>query len=565
MDINIKGANAEVSTVINSTSKLNFGVVEWIILCAYLLAIVILGIFFAYKKKQEKNRKNVFFQPNQKVPSWVLALSLWSTILTTITFLATPINAYSYGWVFAFSQLTLVFIAPFVVKKLVPFFRIVRTSSAYEYLENRYSFAVRALCSSLFIFFNIFRVGITLFLSINAISIIIPINIHALIVIVGMVSVILTLTGGMTGIVYSDAIQALIRIGGIIIVIIYALVYTNPSNIGNAPFIPLNNAKLTFVNASIYIIFLSNLILATYNYVGSQDVVRRYKSISDPRKIRNSIIVSAVLGTLSILIFFGLGSALYSYYNGAQAKTIDPGVIKYDTQLIPYFIFTVLPGALGAFILGSILTSAQANISSGISSTTNSVVVDFIQRLRPNIEQKKIMLITKWLMVVCGILGIGIAILFVHIDYEDLITIFLSVMGLFGSAPSATVLLGMFTKRISKKAALYGLIIGLVSGIPFFVISQSFIIKPIIIFSLWSIIISFAITIISSYLLSFIWPNKKDITNLSWKTMDSSFKKFIELEKKIYAWKIFVKNKKISEEDINEYLKLKKQIMGFNS
>lgn len=516
-----------------ASRPINFGWIEWLIISGYLLIVFGVNFFFWYQRKRQKDDlTRTYFTCDDKVPSWVVGFSVWATILSIITYLATPANAYQFGWVYSFAQITMIILVPFILKKIIPFFRLMKQNSVYSYLEVRYSKAVRLITSSLFIFFNIFRVGIILYITTLALSFIIPIRVEILMLLMGLFVIATTLIGGFKAILWSDAIQGIIRIGLIIIIIIYCLVNIDFKNYQPAAFLKASNFNLSLVQVGIPIVFLGNIIISLYSYVCSQDVVRRYKQIANPKKIAKSIWFVAFLSLISILFFYGLGSALYSFYGGTKITEILKPVTHQprSNQIIPYFGFAVLPVGLGALLIGSIFTATQSNISSGLTVIANSIFSEFIA-LKKQKSLKKEILIIRIIIIIFGIFSILLGIGLLYLDIDDIIVYFLGIMGLFGSAPVAIFMLAIFTERTSAKAALIGLIGGLILALGLWFISQKIFLKEELINSLWISIFSFCLTTILGYGLSFIWPNKKDITNLSWRTINADFKTFLKLKK----------------------------------
>lgn len=545
-------------TALKVSRKIAFTWIDWLIFSSYLLAILFLSLFFAIqRRKKTKDLNRTYFAGPNKVPSWVVGFSVWATILSTITYLGTPVNAYQFGWIYSFAQLTMIVVAPFILKKIIPFLRILRQNSVYSYLEVRYCRSIKLIVSSSFIFFNIFRVGIILYITTLAISFVIPINVIILMTIMGIFVIITTLLGGMKGILWSDAIQGIVRIVLILVIIIYCLININWNNYIPSIIFQASDFNIDIVRVGVPIVFLSNIIITLYSYVGSQDVVRRYKEMESPRKISSSIWFVAFLSFISIFLFYGTGSALYSFYGGIKPEEISSEIFR-TNQLIPYFAFTVLPIGLGALLIASIFTASQTNISSGLTSIVNVIFSEFISNKNQKISQKKMFLFSQILMFIFGIFGTVLAIGLLYLNIDDIIVYFLGIMGLFGAAPVGLFLLAIFTKRTSALAALIALIAGLTLASGLWLISQKIFLDVILINTLWIAIFSFAITMILGYILSFIWPNKKNITNLSWPTINNDFKKYFQIEKQLFARKkLPAEEYKILEK---EYIDLKKRI-----
>jgi len=71
-----------------------FAVIDYIILFAYLLFILYIGI--AVAKKEMKGKE--FFKGDGSIPWWVTSVSLFATLLSPISFLSLAGNSYLGSW-----------------------------------------------------------------------------------------------------------------------------------------------------------------------------------------------------------------------------------------------------------------------------------------------------------------------------------------------------------------------------------------------------------------------------------------------------------------------------------
>ncbi|EFF41606.1 sodium:solute symporter family transporter [Mycoplasmopsis alligatoris] len=527
-------------------AKSNFTALDFVVMAAYILAILGMGIWFsiAAKKAKETNSDD-YFTGGSKIPTWVIGFSIWATTLSAITFIALPANAYNNGWLFAFSQLTIIIFAPVLIKFVIPFFRRMKESTAYAYLHARFHYALRAFSSILFILFHIFRMGIVLYIPANALSLVVPLDPWVLVIIMGVVVVITTYLGGQRGVLWQDAIQGIILLLGIVLIIVFSLYNifgtgngTNgKESIKYAQLLKASDLHVTLVGIGIPLILVSRYIEVIYTYVGGQDVVQRYKASKKTTNINKSIWINAGLALITILLFYGAGSALYTYYDGMAITQIDPA-IKHTNQLVPYFIFTVLPTGIAGLIISAVFAASQSTMSSSLSSLVNSIIVDFVKVFAKKFSnnEKKLFLLSKILIGAFGAFGVICGIAFTLTNLGDIINYFLGVVGLFGAPTAAIFMLGMFTKRTSWISALIGMVTGFLVGLIIWIFSTPDFVggKEFVKFnSGWVGVFGFFVTLLVGYLTSFIFPNKKNITNLSWHTLTPEFKELIALEKTI--------------------------------
>ena len=130
------------------------------------------GAFFAFRNKSSDD----FFRGGQRVPWFVAGLSIFATMLSSITFLAIPAKAYMTDWVFLLVNMMVVAVTPFVISYFLPFFRKIDATSAYEYLEKRFNRFVRLFASASFILFQIGRMAVVMYLPALALAAITPLT-----------------------------------------------------------------------------------------------------------------------------------------------------------------------------------------------------------------------------------------------------------------------------------------------------------------------------------------------------------------------------------------------------
>ncbi|MCK4959324.1 MAG: sodium:solute symporter, partial [Planctomycetes bacterium] len=117
----------------------HFGIIDFSTIGIYLSIMIGVGVFFSFRNKTSDD----FFRGGQRVPWFVAGLSIFATMLSSITFIAIPAKAYATNWVYFMYNMTAIAITPLVILLFLPFFRKIDATSAYEYLEKRFNRAAR--------------------------------------------------------------------------------------------------------------------------------------------------------------------------------------------------------------------------------------------------------------------------------------------------------------------------------------------------------------------------------------------------------------------------------------
>ena len=109
-------------------------VVDLIIIAIYVLAIVLMGVYFAVRGASF----NQFVSAGGVLPAWAVGLSIFGTYLSSNTYIGVTGKAYGGNWnAFVFS-LAIPVAAWIAAKYFVPFYRKSGNISAYAHVEKRF-------------------------------------------------------------------------------------------------------------------------------------------------------------------------------------------------------------------------------------------------------------------------------------------------------------------------------------------------------------------------------------------------------------------------------------------
>ncbi|WGU68116.1 hypothetical protein QIU18_01395 [Capnocytophaga canimorsus] len=112
-------------------------------------------------------------------------MSIYATMLSAITYLSQPALAYSFDWQAYLGYFTIILIVPIVITFYLPFYRKLKITTAYEYLEKRFNVSIRMFGSASFMLFQLVRMGIVVYLPALAISTVTGMDIYTAIVVMG--------------------------------------------------------------------------------------------------------------------------------------------------------------------------------------------------------------------------------------------------------------------------------------------------------------------------------------------------------------------------------------------
>src|SRR5476651_2573261 len=177
--------------------------IDWIVLGATLLAIVVYGI---WKSGSSKNADQ-FLVGNRSLSWYHIGFSVMATQASAITFLSAPGQAYSDGMRFVQFYFGLPLAMIVLCVTFVPIFHRLKVYTAYEFLEQRFDLKTRVLTSLLFLIQRGLSTGVTIYAPSIILSTILNINTVYTTLFIGGLVIFYTVYGGTKAVSYTQLLQ----------------------------------------------------------------------------------------------------------------------------------------------------------------------------------------------------------------------------------------------------------------------------------------------------------------------------------------------------------------------
>ncbi len=438
-------------------------IVDLIVFFAYMLGVTLYGSSF-YKKNKSTS---AFTLGNSNFPSWVVAMSIFATFVSSISFLALPGNAYQSNWnAFVFS-LSIPLASLMAVKFFVPLYRKANSPSAYTYLETRFGPWARIYASACYLLTQIMRMGTILYLLALPLNAMFGWNIAIIIVVTGLAVMVYSLLGGIQAVVWTDAIQGIILISGALICLVYIL-FSMPEGPGQMFNIAMEHHKFSLgsfgpslTKSTFWVVLVYGIFINLQNYGIDQNYVQRYMASRSEREAKLSAFYGGMLYIPVSLIFFLIGTALFAYYTAMpNALPADLHDANMGDRVFPFFIVNKLPMGLTGLLIASIFAAGMSTISTSINSSSTVLLTDYFQRYSKKATDEKssmrVLYLSSFVISIVGII-IGIAL----INVKSALDAWWKLASVFSGGMLGLFLLGAFIKKVNVKGTIVGVIIGL--------------------------------------------------------------------------------------------------------
>ena len=198
-----------------------------------------------------------------------------------------------------------------------------------------------------------------------------------------------------------------------------------------------------------------------------------------------------------------VNSIVSSYTDFASSN----GVVS-NSNIVPYFIASVLPVGISGLIIAGILAASQSAMGSCFNAASRCFVDDILKLFYPNLSHKSQLWIGKIAVVVVGLFALLFTTVLISTKQDSIFLFFNSVVGLFGASTMAIFFIGMFDNYVRNKAAITGMWMGVIAALITFLLSYAPFMnlfgKQILINNAWVAVFSFITTYVVSYLFQFI-------------------------------------------------------------
>ncbi len=447
----------------------SFFLLDYIVLIAYLLLMVFIGLW----SSSQQGSTNDYFKGGQRIPGWAAGLSIYGTQLSAITFMSIPAKTYATNWNYFFLQMTIIMVMPIIVRYFIPFFRRLNITSAYEYLEKRFSYALRAAASLLFIFLQLGRLAIVLLLPSLALTLVTGIDVVLCILMMGVITIVYTMHGGIEAVIWTDVVQVFILLGGALlaIVLITTQLQDSPALIWQAleegQKLKIFDVRPTFSEPTLWVVLIGGMAINVISYGTDQTVVQRYLTTKDEASARRSLQLGAWMTLPSALIFFSIGTLLFLFYRQFPEK-VDIGQQSMDA-IFPWYIVSQMPGGFIGFLISAIFAAAMSTLSSSINSITAAITIDFYRRFKTDKSESDYLRLARIVTLIVGTGGTIFALIMSRSGISSLWDQFNTILGLFTGGLGGLFVLGIFTQKANAPGALIGL---LLSGVVQYYVSE---------------------------------------------------------------------------------------------
>lgn len=452
-------------------AQAEFGGIDLTIVVVYLIGIMVIGILAGYRKHTTSEQ---FFLAGKSLRWPMIGAALFTANISTIHLVGLSASGFSEGivvgnfeWMAAFCLMILGLI-------FVPFYFRTAITTLPEFLERRYSRVCRMILAFIAIWSALLvHIGVSLYAGAKVFDYFFGIPVVYSIIIIAVVTAVYTILGGLKAVVVTDTIQAVLLLGGCILLTVFGLVKLH--GIGITSFSALKEAarpdQLSMVHSirdangnlnqySWLTVMIGYHVLGIWYWCTDQTIVQKTLGA---RTLRDGQLGAVFAGVLKILpLFFMVFPGVIAYVLFKDRIGDDPN------STLTVLIDELLPIGLKGLFAAGLLAAVMSTVEAALNSTATVTAEDLCKNIWPNLKDRTLVLIGR---IAAGVV-IVLAILWSpYCDkFANIFVVINKVPLMFAPAITTVFILGVFWKRGTKQGALATFIIGVVAGLVYFIV-----------------------------------------------------------------------------------------------
>ncbi|MCE2770179.1 MAG: sodium/solute symporter [Saprospiraceae bacterium] len=421
----------------------NLAFFDYLILALYGIILLGMGFYFARKMKTAGQ----FMTANGKIPGWAAGLAVMSAYTSSISYIATPGKAFDSDWhpiIFALCMIPVSWLAVVII---IPLYRKLNLISVYTFLEERLGSWARLYAAFSFLLFMVGRMAVILYLVALLIQPFVGGNLIWIIIVIGFITILYTLMGGVEAVIWTDVMQSIVMIAGIIYTVVFLgnMVFLSSPELFSQAYdagkFSWGLSDFSFDKRTIWVMIIYGFTENLRNLLADQNYVQKYATVQNNEEAAKSMKLATIIYLFLTVCFLFIGTALFYFY---QIQDSLPSNITKGDQVFPYFIATQMPVGLKGLILAAIIAAAMSTVDSALNCSATVIWIDFLKgRFDVNISEKKQMFILQSATWVWGILGTLFAIWM--IQAKSALDVWWQLSGIFGGG-----ILGLFLLALLK-------------------------------------------------------------------------------------------------------------------
>lgn len=460
-------------TTFPNTLGIGLSTTDYAVIGVYLALVLVIGWWFT----DRETNTATYMLGGRSMSWWVIGISYTISLLSTISLVAIPGEAYSYGVTMALRNVIAPAAAVASFYIFVRFYFRSHVFTPFQYLEERFDARIRIIAAGLYWMTRLFYLALVLYSSAKVFEGVSDWPVPVTILIVGVIGTLYTTCGGVRAVVWTDLLQFVILAGGVTW-IITAAVSDSPRGMFDIVNFAIEHKRgmpelhdpefyslSPYVRLSLWVLVFGTITEYFFYNSSDQISIQRLLSTSGYKQAKRSMFTFVIISIPVSLALWFMGLAIYSYYAQLPAESRPA---EGDLALF-HFIATELPTPVPGLIVSAMLAAVMSTLDSGINSLSTVAIKDFYARLfRKDASEDQQVTATRVMTILTGVFAVatGLIIAKVSSGLGETIMEAGSIWMSFSLVLMPIFLLGVTTRSLNGTQALLLMVVGWAGVIP---------------------------------------------------------------------------------------------------
>lgn len=428
---------------------------DLLIIGVYFVGVLSLGMWLA--RRDANASEDEYFVAGRSFGWFAIGASLFASNISSEHLIGLSADGFRSGLAVGNYEWGAAIVLVILATVFVPFYVGSRVRTMPEFLERRFGAGARIYLSLVTILANVLvRISVALYAGSVVMQELFGIGMWTAIVVLAVTTVFYTAAGGLKAVVYTDAVQAVVLLGGTI-----ALTWIALSRVGGWEGLvasvepeafdmirPADDPEMPWPG-----LLLGIPVLGVWYWCTDQVIVQRVLGAKDVQNARMGAVFAAFLKILPVFLFVlpGLcGRVLFPELTDAEA-------------VFPTMLRELLPVGVTGLVAAGLIAALMSSIDSTLNSTGTLVSLDFYERYRPGATQKQVVAVGR--ITTVAVMLFGMAWVLVVERAESLFQYLQQVNAAISPPIAAAFLIGVFWRRANHTGVMAALLGGLGVGI----------------------------------------------------------------------------------------------------
>ncbi|MAV79945.1 MAG: sodium/glucose cotransporter [Flavobacteriaceae bacterium TMED171] len=458
----------------------SFEFLDYLIFFFYASIILGLGLWVSRDKKGEEKSAEDYFLAGKSLPWWAIGASLIAANISAEQFIGMSGSGFALGLAIASYEWMAAITLIIVGKYFLPIFIEKKLYTIPEFVEKRFSSQLKTILAifwiGLYVFVNLASV---MYLGGLALETIIGIDLVYAVIGLALFAAAYSLYGGLTAVAWTDILQVVFLVLGGLVTTYLALdtvsqgqgVFEGLKSIYKAApdrfKMILEKSNPEYSNLPGIGVLVGGLWVANLYYWGfNQYIIQRTLAAKSLRESQKGILFAAVLKLIIPLIVVIPGIAAYVIVNDPEilASLGETGMMNIPIEgkadkAYPW-LMQFLPVGFKGVAFAALAAAIVSSLASMLNSTSTIFTMDIYKQLiNKNADNKKTVKVGRLSAAVALIIGATMAPLLGGIDQA--FQFIQEYTGIVSPGILAVFILGLFWKKTTNKAAIWGALISI--------------------------------------------------------------------------------------------------------